>query len=142
MAKQPLIAVIDGKGGGLGRAVIEALNRGELEGEIIALGTNAVATANMLRGGAKDGASGENAVCHMCQQAKVIVGPIGILTADAMMGEITPRMAQAVALAPGEKVLLPLQRCGITVAGVQDLPLKELLGQLPGLVRAALTEEE
>ena len=97
MAKQPLIAVIDGKGGGLGRAVIEALNRGELEGEIIALGTNAVATANMLRGGAKDGASGENAVCHMCRQAKVIVGPIGILTADAMMGEITPRMAQAVA---------------------------------------------
>ena len=96
----------------------------------------------MLRGGAKDGASGENAVCHMCRQAKVIVGPIGILTADAMMGEITPRMAQAVALAPGEKVLLPLQRCGITVAGVQDLPLKELLGQLPGLVRAALTEEE
>ena len=95
MAKQPLIAVIDGKGGGLGRAVIEALNRGELEGEIIALGTNAVATANMLRGGAKDGASGENAVCHMCRQAKVIVGPIGILTADAMMGEITPRMAQA-----------------------------------------------
>lgn len=90
MAKQPLIAVIDGKGGGLGRAVIEALNRGELEGEIIALGTNAVATANMLRGGAKDGASGENAVCHMCRQAKVIVGPIGILTADAMMGEITP----------------------------------------------------
>ncbi|MBE5780220.1 MAG: DUF3842 family protein [Clostridiales bacterium] len=136
------IAVIDGKGGGLGRAVVESLLKAGVEGQILALGTNAIATANMLKGGAHDGASGENAIRHMCKKADVIVGAIGILTADAMMGEITEVMAKAVADSAAQKVLIPLQRCGITVAGVGELTLKEILSQVPELVKQALAEAE
>ena len=136
------IMIVDGQGGGIGRALAENVRAALPEAEIVAVGTNSIATSSMMKAGAAMGATGENAVIWNAGRSDVILGPIGVFFPHAMMGEITPRMAQAVALAPGEKVLLPLQRCGITVAGVQDLPLKELLGQLPGLVRAALTEEE
>ena len=137
MRKQ-LIVVVDGKGGGLGRSIVEALlrlGRGDLS--IAALGPNAAATGNMLLGGAKDGATGENAICHMAARADAILGPMAILVADAMMGEITPRMAQAIAQSPAPKLLLPMQRCGVRVLGTAEAPVKELLAGLGAACRMA-----
>ena len=84
----------------------------------------------MLAGGAKDGATGENAICCMAARADVILGPMAILVADAMMGEITPRMAQAIAQSPAPKILLPMQRCGVRVLGASDARVRELLAGL------------
>ena len=140
--KKPMIAVIDGKGGGLGKAAVESLVEAGLDVEIVALGTNAIATANMLRGGAKDGASGENPICHMAEKADVIVGPIAILMPDAIMGEVTERMAVSIAKSSAEKVLLPLQRCGIHVVGMGEITIKELMQHLPAMVKQALEEKK
>lgn len=129
--KKHTLVVVDGKGGGLGRAIVEALLRlDRTDLAIAALGTNAAATGNMLAGGAKDGATGENAICCMAVRADVILGPMAILVADAMMGEITPRMAQAIAQSPAPKILLPMQRCGVRVLGASDAPVRELLAGL------------
>lgn len=129
--KKHTLVVVDGKGGGLGRAIVEALLRlDRTDLAIAALGTNAAATGNMLAGGAKDGATGENAICCMAVRADVILGPMAILVADAMMGEITPRMAQAIAQSPAPKLLLPMQRCGVRVLGASDAPVRELLAGL------------
>ena len=129
--KKHTLVVVDGKGGGLGRAIVEALLRlDRTDLAIAAVGTNAAATGNMLAGGAKDGATGENAICCMAVRADVILGPMAILVADAMMGEITPRMAQAIAQSPAPKLLLPMQRCGVRVLGASDAPVRELLAGL------------
>lgn len=129
--KKHTLVVVDGKGGGLGRAIVEALLRlDRTDLAIAAVGTNAAATGSMLAGGAKDGATGENAICHMAARADVILGPMAILVADAMMGEITPRMAQAIAQSPAPKLLLPMQRCGVRVLGASDAPVRELLAGL------------
>ena len=129
--KKHTLVVVDGKGGGLGRAIVEALLRlDRTDLAIAALGTNAAATGNMLAGGAKDGATGENAICCMAARADVILGPMASLVADAMMGEITPRMAQAIAQSPAPKLLLPMQRCGVRVLGASDAPVRELLAGL------------
>ncbi len=123
------IAVVDGKGGGLGRAICERLSN--VEGvTLLALGTNSHATTNMLKNGAKDGATGENAICHMVDQVDLVIGPMAILVANAMMGEITPRMAQAIASCEAHKLLLPLQKCGISVIGVKSMSMKDMLDQL------------
>lgn len=118
------IAVVDGQGGGMGKAIIEQLRQaiGE-QPYIIALGTNALATAAMLKAGANEGASGESAVVYSVKNVDVIVGPIGILNASAMLGEISPAIAAAVGESGAVKVLIPLNRCNIKVAGVQNKPL-------------------
>ncbi|MFZ5570966.1 MAG: DUF3842 family protein [Thermodesulfobacteriota bacterium] len=125
------ICVIDGQGGGIGGAVIKKLREtaGE-EIEIIALGTNAIATAQMLKARANRGASGENAIVRTSSRVDVIICPIGILMAHAMMGEVTPRMAEAVASSPAEKIILPLSQENVTVAGVPDMPLPHLIEAL------------
>ncbi|MEX1377348.1 MAG: DUF3842 family protein [Eubacteriales bacterium] len=125
------IAVIDGKGGGLGKAICEKIT--PLTGEDIqlyALGTNASATMAMMKGGASDGATGENAICHMAQQMDIIIGPIAILVANSMMGEISQKMASAVAGSKAEKMLLPLQKCSLTVIGVKDMSINQMLTEL------------
>ena len=123
------IAIVDGMGGGLGRAICERLSH--LKGiERIALGTNSHATTNMLKSGAKDGATGENVICHMVNEVDLVIGPIAILVANSMMGEITPRMAQSIASCRAEKLLLPLQKCHLTVVGVKDMSMKDMLDQL------------
>lgn len=123
-----LIAVIDGQGGGVGRSIIEALLPViRPQNSIIALGTNSLATAAMIKAGAQNGASGENAIIHNVQRADLIVGPIGILTANSLLGELTEKMAVAIANSPAQKVLIPTSRCGIHVVGVGQRSLSELI---------------
>jgi NAD(P)-dependent dehydrogenase (short-subunit alcohol dehydrogenase family) len=118
------IAVVDGQGGGIGRAIVERLREKLGAGaEIIALGTNPLATSLMLKAGANEGASGENPIVVNAPKVDVIMGSIGIIAADAMLGEVTPAMAEAIAKSGAQKVLIPLNRCGIIVAGTVSEPL-------------------
>ena len=111
------ILIVDGQGGGIGRQLVEALKR-EGERDIACVGTNAIATSAMLRAGATRAATGENAAIVACREAEVIVGPIGIVVADALLGEVTPRMAAAVGQSLARKVLIPVNQCGNFVVGV------------------------
>lgn len=122
------ICVIDGQGGGIGSTIIKHLKPiyGE-HCEIIALGTNAIATANMLKAGANRGASGQNAIVRTVYQVDVIIGPISIVWANAMLGELTPSMAEAVSSSPAKKILLPLSQENVTVVGLDATPLPRLI---------------
>ncbi|HHU17836.1 MAG: DUF3842 family protein [Anaerovoracaceae bacterium] len=117
------IAVVDGQGGGIGRAIVDKLKTALPEVEVIALGTNSAATGQMLRAGADEGATGENAIVHNMKFVDIVVGVIAIINANSMMGELTPRMAQAIGESLAFKVLLPINRCNIHVVSVEDVPL-------------------
>lgn len=121
------IVVIDGQGGGFGRALIEKLRAGGCTGEILAVGTNAVATGAMIKAGASAGATGENAVIVNARRADVIAGPLGIVMANSMMGECSPAMALAVADSSARKVLIPVSKCGVQIGGLPELPLAEYI---------------
>ena len=129
------IIVIDGQGGGIGRSLTEKLRAELPEAELVAVGTNSAATANMMRAGAGVGATGENAVVFNCAHTDVIVGPLGIILADAMLGEITPRMAHAVAASRAKKVLIPAAKQHMTIVGVEDLPLSRYIDEAVACVR-------
>lgn len=111
-----MVAVIDGQGGGMGRALVEQVKRTFPSLYVRALGTNAVATTAMLKAGADDGATGENAIVYNAGQVQVILGPMAILAANGLLGEITPQMAAAVGGSRALKILLPSQRCNIRLA--------------------------
>lgn len=130
------IAVVDGQGGGIGRIIVEKL-RQELNQKcsIIGLGTNAVATSVMLKAGANEGVSGENAVAFCASRVDVIVGSVAIIAANSFSGELSPRMAEALASSTASKVLLPLNRCGIEIAGAIDEPLPIQVDQLVARVK-------
>lgn len=117
------IAVVDGQGGGIGRAIVEKLKAALPNIEILALGTNSAATGQMLRAGADDGATGENAIAHNMKSVDVVVGVIAIINANSMMGELSPKMAQAIGESRAYKVLLPINRCNIHVVSVEEVPL-------------------
>ena len=121
------ILVIDGQGGRIGREVIERIRAEKLDCTVTAVGTNSIATAAMLKGGADQAATGENAVRVNARSADLIIGPIAIVVADALLGEITPDMAVAVGQSAAQKLLIPVNHCGNTVIGVGDLSLKVLL---------------
>ncbi len=123
------LVVIDGQGGGVGKSLVAALKARMPQQPVIALGTNVQATSAMLRAGADAGATGESAIRYQCKNADVIVGVAGILHANAMMGEISPGIAAAVSLSEAQKVLVPLERCGLTIAGVGRQPLDALIKQ-------------
>ena len=113
------ILVIDGQGGRLGRRLVESIRKTCPDADITAVGTNSMATENMMNSGcASRLATGENAVIVACRSAQIIVGPLGIATADAMLGEISPAMANAVASSPAYRVLIPMNLCDTYVAGV------------------------
>ncbi len=125
------ICVIDGQGGGIGSVLIKAI-RAELgeSAEILALGTNAAATSQMMKVGANQGASGENAILYSVRTADVIAGPLGVILANAMMGEVSPRIAEAVSSSPAVKLLLPLTRERVQVIGTVIEPLPHLVEKL------------
>jgi hypothetical protein len=125
------IAVIDGQGGGIGSAVIKRLREAIAEEiEIIGLGTNAMATGAMLKAGANKGASGENAIVQTVKTVDIIVGPTSIVLANSMMGELTPKMAVAIASSPATKCLLPLKIPEMEMIGAPKEPLPHLVDQL------------
>ena len=125
MGKQ--ILVIDGQGGQLGSQIIKALMARFSDIQIIAIGTNATATASMMKAGVHKAATGENPVIVACRKADIIIGPIGIVIADALMGEITPSMAAAVGQADAFRILIPMNKCENMVAGVSNLSTSVLI---------------
>ena len=122
------ICVIDGQGGGIGAAIIKRVKTSFGESvEIIALGTNAIATAQMLKAKANRGASGENAIIRTIAEADVVIGPTGIIMAHALMGEVTPAIAEAIAGCRAKKLLIPLSQENIEIVGMNQDPLPHLL---------------
>ena len=125
------IAVIDGQGGGIGTTVIKRIKESYGENiEVWALGTNAIATAQMMKARANRGATGENAICHCVGQVDIIVGPISLLIANSMMGEVTPLMVQAIGTSRALKLLLPLTQESLAVVGTVREPLPHLVEKL------------
>ena len=131
MKELSIIAVMDGQGGGIGATVIKALREhlGE-KMEIWALGTNSIATSRMMKAGANRGATGENAIVQSCPRAHVIIGPLAILMPHAMMGEVTPRMAESVSSSDARKILIPLTQEKVSILGVRDDPLPHLVEEV------------
>ena len=127
MEKQPNILIIDAQGGGVGRLLVSAVRQELPEASVTAVGGNSAATAAMLKAGADQGATGENAVVVACRKADVILGPIGIVIADSMLGEITPKMAAAVARSGAKRILIPFDHCDNVVVGVRNSSMKELV---------------
>ncbi|MDR0527608.1 MAG: DUF3842 family protein [Spirochaetaceae bacterium] len=121
------ILVIDGLGGGIGVQLVGRLRDSIGDYELLAIGTNAVATERMIKAGASRGASGENAIRQMAKTANFILGPIGIIIENSMMGEITGRMSQAILASPAERILLPLQNEHLFLAGLEPLPLAKMI---------------
>ena len=123
------LLVIDGQGAGLGRQLVAALRAAMPEAEIMAVGTNSVATGAMLKAGAHHAATGENAIAVASRRADVIFGPIGIVIADALMGEISPAMAAAVGQSAAKRVLIPVNHCDNIIVGAAELPVGALVQQ-------------
>ena len=121
------ILVIDAQGGGIGKQVVAAIKQNMPEMEITAVGTNSAATTAMLKAGAAHAATGENAVIVGCRRADVIVGPVGIVIADSLYGEITPAMALAVGQSNARRLLIPVNHCDNFIVGVSDLALGKLI---------------
>lgn len=125
------IIVIDGQGGRIGSLLIEKLKdrlkTSAIQAEVIAIGTNSIATAAMLRAGADAGATGENPVIVNSCDADYILGPVGIIAANALLGEVTPAMAAAVTSSSAEKFLLPVNKCSLHIVGMKDTELAELI---------------
>ena len=136
------ILIIDGQGGKMGAALTERFKRTVPQAQVIAVGTNAVATAAMLKAGADAGATGENPVAVGCADADLVAGPMGIITANALYGEITPRMAAAVSESKAQKLLIPVNRCSVTVVGVEELPLGEYVKLAGEKARELLREDD
>ncbi len=133
--------MIDGQGGGIGSAIIKRFRETFAEEiEVIALGTNAMATGAMLKAGANKGASGENAIVQTVKIVDVITGSMGILLANSMMGELTPKMAEAIASSPAKKCLLPLRIPEMEIIGTPKEPLPHLVDQLTKRIQEMMTE--
>lgn len=136
------LMVLDGQGGGIGATLIKGLRTSlGLNLEILALGTNSIATSRMMKAGANRGGSGENAIVHTSQTVDVIIGPISILMANAMMGELTPKMAIAVSSSRAHKILIPLTQEKIKIVGISREPLPHLVNQAVNMVQEIVEEK-
>ena len=130
------VLVIDGQGGGLGRQLVAAISAACPDADLTAVGTNSLAASAMLKAGAARAATGENAVLVNARRADVIVGPLGIVIADALLGEITPAMAAAVGQADAKRILIPVNHCDNYVVGIADVPVGTLVQSAAQKVRA------
>ena len=127
MKKSMNVLVIDGQGGQIGSILIKEIRKQYPQLQITAVGTNTAATATMLKAGAAQGATGENPVLVACRSAQAIIGPIGIVIADSLLGEITPAMALAVSQTDAPKILIPTGKCNNIVAGVTGVSMSALM---------------
>jgi len=135
------VAVIDGQGGGMGRVIIEKLRKEFHENiDILALGTNALATAAMLKAGANEGATGENAIIYNMTEIDCVIGSLSIIVANSMLGELTPKMAESIAAAKARKLLIPVYRGNIDIIGLQNQPLPHFVDILVSKLKTALEE--
>lgn len=124
------IAVVDGQGGGMGKALVEKLRQAfGKDAEIIALGANSLATSAMLRAGADTCATGENAIVVNADRVDLIMGAVGIIAANSMLGEITEKMACAIGKSDAQKILLPINKCSLTVVGQKKLQFMECIDE-------------
>ena len=134
------VVVIDGQGGALGAQLVKEVTEGFPSVTLFAIGTNAVATAAMLKAGAKNAATGENPVVVAARHADVIIGPIGIVIADSLLGEITPRMALAVAQSEAVRILIPMNKCDNLVAGISQVTtaalIADAIAKLKGIINS------
>ena len=130
------VVIIDGQGGRMGRALVEEIHKLCPGQPLLALGANTTATAAMMKAGAAMGATGENPVLVACRDADLIIGPIGIVIADALLGEITPAMATAVCQSSATRVLIPVNHCENYIVGVPDQPIGSLVAAAVQKVKA------
>lgn len=130
------VLVIDGQGGGIGRQLVAAIRETCPDAEITAVGTNSLATSAMMKAGARLAATGENAVLVGCRKADAIIGPLGIVIADALLGEITPAMAAAVGQSRAKRILIPVNHCDNLVAGVGKQSMGSLVQDAVDLLRS------
>lgn len=129
------VLIIDGQGGGIGRQLVTEIKKALPETHITAVGTNTMATAAMYKAGADAAATGENAVVVGCRTADVIVGPVGMVIADALFGEVTPAMAVAIGQSRAKRILLPVNHCDNLIAGVTDLTMSVLIQSAISLLK-------
>ena len=135
------ILIIDGQGGGLGKLLVSAVK--DMENvRITAVGTNSIATSAMLKAGAKEAATGENAVIVACRTADVIVGAVGIAIADSLLGEITPAMANAVGGSTAQKILIPMNKCDITICGCGGKTMAAYVAEATELIRSMAADSQ
>lgn len=123
------IMIVDGQGGGIGKALVERFKQVMPRQELLAVGTNSLATAAMLRAGADYGATGENPVLHNSKDANLIIGPMGIVVANSLYGELSPAMAQSIGESRATKILIPINKCNSIVIGVEELLLAEYVNK-------------
>lgn len=124
------ILVIDAQGGGIGKQIISEMKKASLPVEIIAVGTNSLASNQMLKAGADHTATGENPVVVNCRKADIIIGPIGIVIADAMYGEITPKMASAIGQSNAMRILIPVNHCDNFIVGCGGINMKKMIEEV------------
>ncbi len=134
-----IVMVMDGQGGGIGSAIIKGIREAiSDELEIFALGTNSIATSRMMKAGANRGATGENAIVRTCGKVDVIIGPLAILMSHSMMGEVTPRMSEAVCSSEAKKILIPLTQERVDIVGISGEPLPHLVNRAVKIIKEAL----
>ena len=135
------ILVIDGQGGGIGKQLVEEIRKALPEALITAAGTNSIATSAMIKAGADNGSTGENAVIVGCRNADIIAGPMGIVIADSLLGEITPAMAAAVGQSPALRILLPVNRCKNLIIGIADMDIATMIKKAAEEIKKAVQNE-
>lgn len=128
------VVVIDGQGGKMGGMLVKKLKESGVGLDIYAVGTNSIATSAMLKAGADFGATGENPVVRNVRDADFIIGPVGIIAADAILGEVTPKMAEAVGASDAKKILIPVNSCNIVIAGVEERPISAYIAEAVRIV--------
>ena len=133
--------VMDGQGGGIGSAIIKGIREAvNDELEILALGTNSIATSRMMKAGANRGATGENAIVRTCGKADIIIGPLAILMSNSMMGEVTPSMSNAVCSSEARKILIPLTQERVEIVGISSEPLPHLVNRAVAIIKERIRD--